>query len=968
MKAFTYTLAVLLLLGTARTSAQNINPDDTKLATAQLTVAREKLKQELKTPGKDQAAVLERMLQLGLWKEALDEMGANRLPSFARDLLWADYAILNNDFKKAEFLAAGVLKTKPDLEKAVLLKAFLEIQAWRLPKAAMICEKALQKKPSEKLQLMLGRARLLQKDYKNALSIAKALLKSNPQSAGAYLLEADVYFWDQHPELAEAPLKKSLEIDPFNPDARFSYGYAIWRRVDARQLNAMAAQWELALAVNPLHFQTNWHWGNGHTNLTYADYAEKDDEQVRKALSKADELVRANQVQAAIEYTRTIEKQYPASVLPGMHRASIYYIAFDMDRKSRLDSAEKIFRSILLRKKHYGPAHNGLSAVIKSKRIPYLSVYDSITNKLNHTQIKDMENFSKVFPDVNYYPGNMVKAMAWNQLYAAVVYFPFLSKQDNAFRIPPLHNDLAITMNAPSFRYMTTFDNRQWMDIRGVGSGAAAIEYVERGAYMERNVILHEYVHLFHGRVLTDAENRKIRSLYYKAMKEQRTLDYYSQNNESEYFAQTYPAYFEPVKVHPLDFKSMNTTADLKTKDPEMYQFIDQLVKKERAYLAGDQKAMASNWSEVYLNLSNKFRQKNPRQAAAYVDTALNYDAKYLPAYLTMSQLSIDKKDFSAAEGWLKKGLAINASYAPLYAAFADLAAARFAAGEIDQKTAVEQQASQLKKAFGLEDDYQELARINIQLREMYRKNGLIAEAISAAEQYGKTGAVVSTYLRDRRDDALAFAAAQQSALGYAEPVKVLQHLVEQKPQNFEYRNLYADALAANQKYEEAIRTLKQAQRILAASGNARPDYNLRIAEFYHALKQPDSASAYLGPFLSGKAQVREADKLRYARLLSASGHHQEASALMKSLPQKGDAFYRADYAYTSGLVLEATAPADAALQYESALEANPYLFKAYHKLLQNYQSAGQQEKAAALKTKINALKIQPGPADLVQN
>jgi hypothetical protein len=90
---------------------------------------------------------------------------------------------------------------------------------------------------------------------------------------------------------------------------------------------------------------------------------------------------------------------------------------------------------------------------------------------------------------------------------------------------------------------MTTFDNRQWMDIRGVGSGAAAIEYVERGAFLERNVILHEYVHLFHGRVLTDAENRKIRSLYYQAMKEKRTLDYYSQNNESEYFAQTYPAY-----------------------------------------------------------------------------------------------------------------------------------------------------------------------------------------------------------------------------------------------------------------------------------------------------------------------------------------------------------------------------------------------------------------------------------------
>ena len=351
-----------------------------------------------------------------------------------------------------------------------------------------------------------------------------------------------------------------------------------------------------------------------------------------------------------------------------------------------------------------------------------------------------MANFTRVFPDVSYYPGEIAKAMVWNQLYTSVVYFPFLSKGNDVFRIPPLHQDLAIVMNAPSFRTNTTFDNRQWMDIRGVGSGAAAIEYVERGAYLERNVILHEYVHLFHGRVLTDEESRKIRSLYYHAMKEGRTLDYYSQNNESEYFAQTYPAFFEPVKVHPLDFKSMNTTADLKSKDPEMYQFLAQLVKKERAYLGGDKSAMASNWANVYLNLSDDAGAGNGELAAKYLDTALTFDGKYLPAILAYAKINTNKKDFEAAETWLKKAEDINPNYAPTYVAYADFIAAKQLNKLITDEAAIEQQVGLLIKSYKLEDDYQELARINTLLREMYKKNAMLPEAIAAADEYEKTG------------------------------------------------------------------------------------------------------------------------------------------------------------------------------------------------------------------------------------
>ena len=958
MKRTAFLIALIFCLNAWGSFAQTIDPDSIELVKKQLTRVKKGLIENLGKENSNSSQIIQSMLELGMWQEASKAMSGLKSESIEHQLLAAEYLILTNEFKEAELIVNKILVNNGQEEKAILLKSVLEMHAWRLPEAGSILEKALKNVRSEKLQLMLGRIRLLEKKYSEALTIAQNVLKVNKQSAGAYLLEADTYFWDQQPELALAPLRKSLEIEPFNADARFSYGYAIWRKIDARLLNEMAKQWDLALTINPLHYQTHWHWGNGHTNLTYADYAEKDDDLIRKELDKSDELVKKRLIPQAIELITKIEKQYPRSVLPKLHKASLYYIAYDIDRNTRLDSAEHIFRNILNTKKHYGPAHNGLSAVLKSKRIAYLSTFDSITNKLNNTRISDIENFKKVFPDINYYPGDAIKAMAWNQLYTSVVYFPFLSKQNNSFRIPPLHKDLAITMNSPSFRFMTTFDNRQWMDIRGVGSGAAAIEYVERGAFMERNVILHEYVHLFHGRVLTDSENRTIRALYYKAMNEKRTLDYYSQNNESEYFAQTYPAYFEPVKVHPLDFKSMNTSSDLKNKDPDMYHFIDQLVKKETAYLNGDKQAMASNWSQVYLNLSNSVKQKNKNLGLAYLDTALSFDQKYLPVYIAQATINQEAKNFRAAEEWLKKAEMIKPSYAPIYVAYSELRAAQQAANSIDQKTAVQEQAKYLNKAFKLEDDYQELADINRLLRALYKSNGMIAEAIESADKYVKNGAIISTYLRDQRNDAIAFSAGLRSSLGDSGSVKILKNLVEQKPQNYEFRTMYADALFESKQFDLAISTIKEAQRILTASGNSRTDFTLRIADLYHELGQKDSSDFYLKALnkISLK-NLRDVDKLRFVRLLNSSRTPEVAEEIFQLIVPNSDLFFLSDYYYSKGIILDSKFNKSGAIEcYEKAINYNPYNFKAFTNLIRMYDSQTNTLKANELRLKVENL------------
>jgi predicted Zn-dependent protease len=922
-----YIVLLLLCLTGIRFSAV-AQVDDVALCFTNLEKERSELSQKLAVAsGGAKAAILKSMLDRGMWQQAVSAIQNDRkLKADDRSLLLAYYHILNNDYAVAEKEIARTLKAKPNHLEANRLHVRLLIEAWRLDEAVAQCNALNRKHPDDlEVSLLLGRALLLQRKYDDAAALVARLHRQFPEQGDVYRLEADIYFWTLQPAKAEPLLFKSLELAPFNADARFSYGYAIWRRIDATQLNRMADQWELALALNPLHFQTHWHWGNGHTNRTFVDYADPNEEAIRAQLAAADSLFTLNRIEQAIALTRQVEKAWPQSVLPQMHRASLWYGDFDNPQRSeRLDSALVLFGEILKRKPHYGPAHNGLSAVIKSKRIPYLSTYDSIATVLRQTKIDDLAAFEKVFPDVGYYPGSIAKAMAWNQLNTAVAYFPFLIRQKEVFVIPPLHKDLAIVMNRSYFRYATTFDNRQWMDIRGVGSGAAAIEYVERGAWQERNVILHEYVHLFHEVVLTDYQNRRVRALYYSAMANDRTLDYYSQNNEHEYLAQTYPAYFEPMKVHPLDFKSMNTTSALIEKDPEMYAFLDSLIGNERRYLAGDRQAMASNWSQVYVNLSRQQRD-NPAQAALLLDTALTYDNRYQPAWLARAELQLRRDDFDGALNAIRSSEQIDPTYAPTYRAYAEWVKKT----ETDPAQSLRKQVEWMRKALALEGDWQTKAGMAVYLRQVYADHARMDEAIAEADAYVRDGSEISTYLRDRKDDARMFAACQRALLGDRSELEVIDLLVKQKPQNYNFSLNFADALAANGAYGEAVALMQRVQEIFVSNRSRRPDFDLRMAEAWQAAGKADSARVYYGYSKAAAGQLTPDDAQRLARLALLLDTGDDLPVIEPQYPEHSLA-YAASCMFTKGLQQEKAGNRDAAIEfYIEAIALNPYLTQA---------------------------------------
>ena len=965
-----FILTISLLLGQIPGAqllwGQDFDPDNVEAGRQFLEQRREELRGG--EDGQRTASEWNQMLDLGLWPEVGALLSQDLGSDPEKQLVRVRYEILQNRFSKADSLLQALLHVIPDHREARWYRSELEIQAWRLDKAERTCLDLLKGNPrDENVVLQLGRVYMLQKQYSKALSLAEQVIQWNPQNDKAHQLAAEVYLWLREGDKAEKALKDCLRLNPFNVDARFYYGYAIWRRVDATQLPDMAAQWELALALNPLHYLTHWHWGNGHTHLTFADYLDPDEAEVLDALRGVDSLIQVNEMDSAVQLAGRIGDTYFASVIPDMMQASALYMAYEQPLTQRLEAAQKIFLDILRKKPHYGPAHNGLAAVIKQKRFPYLANYDSLEQVIASTEIADPENFYRVFPNMDHYPGDRVPKMVWNQLYASVVYFPFLSKLNRQFVIPPLHVDLATAMNNPYFRGATTFDNRQWMDIRGVGSGATAIEYVERGAHQERNVTLHEYVHLFHGSVFTDEENRRVRALYYHAMENDLTLDYYSANNESEYLAQTYTAYFIPVKVHPLNHKSVNTTGDLRRKDPALYAFLDSLVTKQRAYLDGDTLAMADNWAEVYVNLAQQ--EESPDRERAYLDTALMWDSTYLPAQLEYARSLVKGRNFGQARQWLEKAQAINPRYSPIYATYAELSQKKFELGQADAETTIAEIEAFFEQAMRHENDYAIRARFSQRHRDYLKRYVRWQEAIEVAERYAASASGVSTYLRDRKDEAAAFAWELKGMLGYAdEAIAFFAGLTARKPQHYPHRTQYARVLMANERWEEAAKVLTEAQNILEAAGTPNARFYTLMALCY--LELGDTKKAEIS--LENLWELNEPPRLTMAtdlvQIHIKKGDLDQAEEAFRLVRFPKEPAGQAEYHFLQGLISIGKGDSiKAESEFRTSLDLNLYHLPSRLALLEILDQKGERRQVKRIASRGMVVPLPPGPVAMAK-
>jgi hypothetical protein len=146
-------------------------------------------------------------------------------------------------------------------------------------------------------------------------------------------------------------------------------------------------------------------------------------------------------------------------------------------------------------------------------------------------------------------------------------------------------------------------------------------------------------------------------------------------------------------------------------------------------------------------------------------------------------------------------------------------------------------------------------------------------EAIALAEAYVTDAPAPSTYLRDRKDEAAAFAAEVRAQLGdAAQSVAFFDELLARKPQHYGHRLQAARVRLLAADAAGALRLLEQGGRLLSAGGQRRTDYEVTQAEALAKLGHTDSARAKLRRVLAASDRFTTDERLRVMNALVAAG------------------------------------------------------------------------------------------------
>jgi tetratricopeptide (TPR) repeat protein len=167
------------------------------------------------------------------------------------------------------------------------------------------------------------------------------------------------------------------------------------------------------------------------------------------------------------------------------------------------------------------------------------------------------------------------------------------------FYLTPFHKFLWEAPHNLGLKGQRTFDLRLWDDIKGNGGfhATSGADWEKDVKYLRFNVVAHEFAHQVHS-FLSKKHREEIKWLYLKAKKERRTLDFYADFNEWEYFAVGVEAYVSPDKLADQKIGYGHTRNELLETDPDLFYFIESLGNmesyEESEILAAVQKARMS--------------------------------------------------------------------------------------------------------------------------------------------------------------------------------------------------------------------------------------------------------------------------------------------------------------------------------------------------------------------------------------
>lgn len=510
------------------------------------------------------------------------------------------------DYEEADSILAQLLAEEPDHLDAMLTRATLRRRQYRFADAARTVARAANVWPgSHRVVLLEGRLALDRMDLAAADTIFRRALLIDPNSAQARLGLAEVAFWTDRHEDARALLEQALTRDPSVAAAhllaarihREAQANAEWKAsvhravaIDSLSSAAHAAlasvlrndgaveeayrHARLAIDLDPFSQGAHSYLGNGGSLVGYesvpADPGEFDG-RVGELLALGDRHLLARRYRDAMEPFREVLATDPGNVVALMGIGTAHYQLGDHE------AALGWFERVLADHPGYGLAHYGVSYALRRMRDRVIVGLDEMRAIFERRDAPEAPGLREVFPDYERLDGELRKIVRLS-VEPFSNYLPALAAAGATFHLLPFHKLLWQSPHKERTKGTRTFDLRLWDDVKGQGGfhAVGGEEWVRDVRYQRWNVVTHEFTHQVHG-MFPDGLREEVARLFQTAKAARRTLDYYADFNEMEYFAQAAEAFISEIKFTDQRGTSKHTRDQLRVKDPALFEFLERV-------------------------------------------------------------------------------------------------------------------------------------------------------------------------------------------------------------------------------------------------------------------------------------------------------------------------------------------------------------------------------------------------------
>ncbi len=482
------------------------------------------------------------------------------------------------EFLKGLEILQELKSLAPENIKVQFLEARYAIDRMDFDKAKAIFQRLLEKDP-ESAPALYGLAEVFywEDKYQESEKFIQKCLSLDPEFSSAFLLQSRIHRLRQENEQWNELGRKAVDLSPFDDDARANLANILFR--GERKLQEGYEQTKIALKINPYSLIGHSYLGNGWTPVDYTEQELEGDEeaikQIQSLLKEGDEhLLKREFAEADAAFGKVLE------LIPTNFNAMIGKGTLNYHRKE-YDNALEWFFKVLDIHPDYGLAHYGVSRSLLRKKDRINVKFKEIEKAFAAKDAPEPPFMRDVFINYHQLDPDLQKILRLS-VQPLKKYLQTLKEAGSTFYLIPFHKRLYESPHHSGMKGTRTFDLRLWDDVKGCGGihSTSGEDWEKDVKYLRFNVVTHEFAHQVHG-YLTEEKRSEIKRLFSKAKKERRTLDFYANFNEWEYFAVGVEAYVSEEKLPDQKLAYGHTRKELLERDPDLYNFIEGLGKEE---------------------------------------------------------------------------------------------------------------------------------------------------------------------------------------------------------------------------------------------------------------------------------------------------------------------------------------------------------------------------------------------------